>query len=114
MIRRVLNYLIMTQPGCHHQRCALRSQPGCDVSLSSQLMKTPFENPWAERIRTEKNLDSCFVKAASIGAWCRESLVHREGVVWKCLHLQPCVREGARSPLLQSENQHSGTSKKTN
>lgn len=51
MIRRMLNYLIMTQPGCHYQRCVLDSQPGCDVSFSSQLMKTPLENPWAERTK---------------------------------------------------------------
>lgn len=52
MIRHMLNYSITTQPGCHHQCCVLDSQPGCNVSLSSQLMKTPFENPWAERITT--------------------------------------------------------------
>lgn len=61
MIRCTLNYLIMTQPGCRHQSCVFDSQPGYDVSFSSQLMKTPFEKSLGRKNKDKKTPNSLFM-----------------------------------------------------
>lgn len=68
MIRHMLNYLIMTQRGCHHQCPILDSEPGCGVSLSSRIMKTPFKNHCEGRTRNKNTWAATVFELQALGS----------------------------------------------
>jgi len=88
MMRCMLNYLTMTQRGCHCQCPVVGSKPGYGVSLSSW-----WKLPWKITIQKQWRIshpDRSHMWAVSIGS----SL--RERAVWKCLHLQTSDQRGAQ------------------